>query len=345
MKRRIILPVLVLAASAAAWWFLAGREPGGNGALRLYGNVDIREVELAPRVPGLLAEVRVDEGDPVRTGDVLAVLDDTPYRNALARAEAERDAARANLAKQHAGYRSEEVAQARARVAQVEAQADNAARVALRRQELYRDGAIAAQDYEDAVAERDALAAELEAARKALRLQVTGYRAEDVQAAEANLRAAEAAVAAAATDLADTVLSAPSAGTVLSRVREPGAMIAAGSTVLVVSLDHPVWVRAYVPEARLGLVHPGLAVEVTTDSRPDAPYAGRVGFISPVAEFTPKSVETEALRTDLVYRLRIVVEDADDGLRQGMPVTVTLPSGGADAPAAPAAPDAPDARP
>jgi HlyD family secretion protein len=81
-------------------------------------------------------------------------------------------------------------------------------------------------------------------------------------------------------------------------------------------------------------------VEVTTDSRPDAPYAGRVGFISPVAEFTPKSVETEALRTDLVYRLRIVVEDADDGLRQGMPVTVTLPSGGADAPAAPAAPDA-----
>jgi HlyD family secretion protein len=87
------------------------------------------------------------------------------------------------------------------------------------------------------VAERDALAAELEAARKALRLQVTGYRAEDVQAAEANLRAAEAAVAAAATDLADTVLSAPSAGTVLSRVREPGAMIAAGSTVLVVSLD------------------------------------------------------------------------------------------------------------
>ncbi|MCK9241055.1 secretion protein HlyD [Desulfocurvus sp.] len=325
MKRRIVIPFVVLVVSAGLWWFLAGRGPGGDGAPRLYGNVDIREVELAPRVPGLLAEVRVDEGDAVDPGDVLAVLDGEPYSNALARAEAERDAARANLDKLLAGYRSEEVAQARARVAQVQARAENAERVARRRQELYQGGVIAAQDYEDAVAARDAAAAELDAARKALRLQVTGFRSEDVQAAEAGLRAAEAAAAAARTDLADTLLVAPAGGTVLSRVREPGAMIGAGTTVLVLSLDRPVWVRAYVPEPLLGRVHPGMAVEVTTDSRPDEPYAGRVGFISPVAEFTPKSVETEALRTDLVYRLRIVVDEADQGLRQGMPVTVTLP--------------------
>jgi len=93
--------------------------------------------------------------------------------------------------------------------------------------------------------------------------------------------------------------------------------------VLVVSLNKPVWVRAYVPEPSLGKVHLGMAVKVHTDSRPGKPYSGTVGFISPVAEFTPKNVETEALRTDLVYRRRIVVDDPDQGIRQGMPVTIT----------------------
>ena len=140
--------------------------------------------------------------------------------------------------------------------------------------------------------------------------------------AEASLRAAEASVAAAMTDLADTEIIAPSDGQVLSRVREPGAMAAAGANVLVLSLNKPVWVRAYVPEPSLGKIHVGMAVQVYTDSRPGKPYSGTVGFISPVAEFTPKNVETEALRTDLVYRLRIVVDDPDQGIRQGMPVTV-----------------------
>ena len=80
--------------------------------------------------------------------------------------------------------------------------------------------------------------------------------------------------------------------------------------------------RAYVPEPSLGKVSLGMPMRVFTDSQPGKPYAGRVGFISPVAEFTPKNVETEALRTDLVYRLRILIDNPDDGLRQGMPVTV-----------------------
>jgi HlyD family secretion protein len=80
-----------------------------------------------------------------------------------------------------------------------------------------------------------------------------------------------------------------------------------------------------VPEPELGLIHPGQPALVVTDSRPDRPYEGQIGFISPVAEFTPKSVETPELRTDLVYRLRVVVDDPDPGLRQGMPVTVRIP--------------------
>ena len=101
--------------------------------------------------------------------------------------------------------------------------------------------------------------------------------------------------------------------------------MASGATVYTLSLQKPVWVRAYVAEPQLGLIHPGAAVQLFTDTRPGQPYDGQVGFISPVAEFTPKSVETPELRADLVYRFRVIVTNADAALRQGMPVTLRLP--------------------
>ncbi|MDL0547133.1 efflux RND transporter periplasmic adaptor subunit, partial [Yersinia pestis] len=118
---------------------------------------------------------------------------------------------------------------------------------------------------------------------------------------------------------------APSAGTVLTRAVEPGTILSASNTVFTVSLTDPVWVRAYVSERHLGQAIPGSEVEVFTDGRPDKPYHGKIGFVSPTAEFTPKTVETPDLRTDLVYRLRIIITDADESLRQGMPVTVRFP--------------------
>jgi HlyD family secretion protein len=123
--------------------------------------------------------------------------------------------------------------------------------------------------------------------------------------------------------LADADLIAPSNGTVLSRVREAGAIVAAGEAVYVLSLTSPVWVRTYVSEPDLGRVRPGMEVQVKTDTRGAKTYTGRIGFISTTAEFTPKTVETTELRTSLVYRLRIVVDDDTGFLRQGMPVTVT----------------------
>ena len=104
-------------------------------------------------------------------------------------------------------------------------------------------------------------------------------------------------------------------------------MLNEGGTVLTLSLTRPVWVRAYVDERNLSQAQPGREILLYTDGRPDKPYHGKIGFVSPTAEFTPKTVETPDLRTDLVYRLRIVVTDADDALRQGMPVTVTFSHG------------------
>lgn len=155
----------------------------------------------------------------------------------------------------------------------------------------------------------------------------TGNRPQDIAQAKASLEQAQAQLAQAELDLHDTTLVAPSDGTLMTRAVEPGSMLSAGSTVLTLSLTRPVWVRAYIDEPNLGQMQPGRELLLYTDGRPDKPYHGKVGFVSPTAEFTPKTVETPDLRTDLVYRLRIIVTDADDALRQGMPVTVKVNNG------------------
>ena len=165
--------------------------------------------------------------------------------------------------------------------------------------------------------------AALDSARQNLSLQREGSRREDIAAAAAQLAAAHAQYALAQTALEDTRLVSPHRASVLIRVREPGSMVSNRDPVYTLSLRDPVYVRAYVGEQDLGRIAPGRLVRMTTDSSKRV-YHGHIGFIAPRAEFTPKSVETTDLRTDLVYRLRIVVRDGDEGLRQGMPVTVQL---------------------
>ena len=328
---KVLLVALLLAAAGAVAFFTLdldarlGLAARPEEPLELYGNVDIRQVELGFRVRGRIEAMRHEEGDPVAAGDLLATLDRGPYEDSLRLAEAEVARERANVRMMEAGTRPGEIEQARAVVAERRAELENARRQFERQQQLLERGVASREAYDDARARLDETEARLVSAERALDLALEGFRSEEKAAARAALEAAEARLAMAATELEDTELHAPAAGTILSRVREPGAIVAPGETVYTLSLERPVWVRAYVPEPALGLIHPGQEALVLTDTRPDRPYRGQIGFISPVAEFTPKSVETPELRTDLVYRLRVVVEDADEGLRQGMPVTVRLP--------------------
>src|SRR5262249_41823433 len=178
--------------------------------------------------------------------------------------------------------------------------------------------------YDDSLAAHREAEARLNVAREALRLMRAGFRIEDIDAARAQLADRAAALQVGQRQLADADLIAPSQGVVLSRVREAGAIVAAGETVFVLSLTNPVWVRSYVSEVDLGRIRPGMEVSVRIDT-PGAPILkGRIGFISTTAEFTPKTVETRELRTALVYRIRIIVNDAGDVLRQGMPVTLAV---------------------
>ncbi len=322
-KLAIVIVVIILGIGAAYVW--RARTNGDAGLLRLYGNVDIREVQLAFRQPGRVTEMAFDEGDSVSAGARLAALDAQPYRDALASAQASVKVAQADLAKLRRGLRPQEITQAREALKQAQAAATDTERNYQRQSSLLASGASSQRTVDAARTARDQATAGVEAAKAALSQASEGFRKEDIAAGEARLAAAQAAQAQAATALADTELRAPSDGTVIARVREPGSMVASQSTVYSLSLDKPVYVRAYVGEPDLGRIAPGTPVRVMSDAS-DKVYRGQIGFISPRAEFTPKTVETTDLRTDLVYRLRIVIDaaDSDQGLRQGMPVTIEV---------------------
>ena len=293
--------------------------------LILYGNVDIRTVNLSFRVPGKLASLAVDEGDPVEPGQILGELDPEPYKNALTQAKGEYDAQKANLALLEEGYRTEEIAQVRSsmheRLVAFEYANTNYQRI----QKLYDTRAVSADERDNARTARNEAMANLQAAKDKLSQYEIGNRAQEIEAAQANLEQAGGVLAQAQLNLEDSKLISPSSGVILTRAAEPGTVLAAGSSVFTLSLTRPVWVRAYVEEVNLPRAVPGTVVKITTDGQEGKFYDGRIGFVSPTAEFTPKSVQTPELRTDLVYRLRIIVTNPDDNLRQGMPVTITFP--------------------
>jgi HlyD family secretion protein len=323
-KPLLVLAVILVLAAAGAWWFKGTWRREDRRTLQLYGNVDIREVNLGFRVSGRLSEVARDEGDAVKAGEMVARLDDEPYRRETEEARSQVASSRARLRLLEAGNRPQEIAQARAVVREREVTLANAERLFKRQEELLASHTVSVQDRDDTEARYREAEARLKSAREQLALLEAGFRAEEIAQAKAELARAEAAVASAELRVQDTVLKAPSDGVVLTRAQEPGAILQTGTTVLTISLQKPVWVRAYVHEPDLGRIHPGMKVEIYTDSRPGKPYTGQIGYISPRAEFTPKNVETTELRTSLVYRLRVVVENPDEGLLQGMPVTAKL---------------------
>jgi HlyD family secretion protein len=329
--RRIVLIVLLLtaggAAAALSWWL--AQRTGPTQDLALYGNVDLRQVALAFNNSERIAAVLVQEGDRVRPGQVLAQLDTSRLEPRVAQAEARVAAQRQVVVRLHNGSRPEEIAQARANVASARADAVNARRQYERLKPLFEASAgraVSQQDVDNARAALDVAEAKLAVNEKALALVVAGPRKEEVAEAEAHLRAEEAQLTLLRQELADAQLVAPIDGVVRTRIMEPGEMASPQKPVFSLALTDPKWIRAYVSEPDLGKVHPGMAATVAVDSFPQHPFDGWVGFVSPVAEFTPKTVQTEELRPSLVYEVRVFVKDASDVLRLGMPATVHLPS-------------------
>jgi HlyD family secretion protein len=325
--KRIPLIVIFLALASGVTWWMVGRHPAGQG-LVLYGDVDLRQVELAFNNSERIAAVLVQEGDRVKRGQVLARLDASRLEPQVAEAEATAAAQRQAVERLHNGSRPQEIAEARANVESAEADATNARGQYERRKTLAANSVVSQQDLENAKAALDVAEARLAASQKILDLAIAGPRKEDIGQAEAELRADEAQAAFLRQELADAQLLAPVDAVVRTRLMEPGEMASPQKPVFSLAVTDPKWVRAYVAEPDIGKLRTGMAASVALDSFPQRRFIGWVGFISPIAEFTPKTVETTELRTSLVYEVRIFVKDPSDELHLGSPATVYLPTAG-----------------
>lgn len=324
-----IAAVAVLAAAFGAWHFSTQRQAADarSDVLTVYGNVDIRQVSLAFNASERIAEVLVREGDAVRTGQLLGRLDTKTLRVRLTQADAQVAVAEQALARLRAGSRREEVARAQAEVRAASSDLELASANARRLDEVAQSTAgkgVSRQDLDRAQSAQRVAASRLDAARQAADLVVAGPRKEDIAQASAQLDAVKAERALLQRQLEESELKSPQDAVVRSRLLEPGDMASPQRPVLTLAITQPKWVRAYVPETALGTVRVGVPASVATDSDPTQPITGRVGYVSSVAEFTPKAVQTAELRTSLVYEIRVMVDDPNDRLRLGMPATVTL---------------------
>jgi HlyD family secretion protein len=323
--RRIAFAVIAAAAAGGIGWLVVQRLGAAPADGTLYGNVEIRQVDLSFNAEGTVVTMPKREGDRVQRGETIASLDPATYRSAFDLAEARRDAAQAALDVLLAGTRIEDVDQARANLAFAQASRANAEATFARHKDLAARSVSSQQQLDDARMALDSALARVGQTGAALAAAVNGPRPEDIAAARAQLRAAEATVDLARTQLSHTQLTAPADGTIMTRVIEPGTVVLPASAVYSLAIDDEVWVRAFAPEPLLPRVAPDIEVTIATDGA-GSTYRGRIGYVSPAAEFTPKAVETPELRTQLVYRLRIRIEKPDDGVRQGMPVTIHLPA-------------------
>ncbi len=280
MKKKIIALVLIILIAGLCIYFYKANKKDTSNELTLFGNIEIRQVDLSFQVPGLVSKLLKEEGDTVKKGELIAVMDESDYDANFKKAEAEVERTIAIQKDATDKYNRYAPLGVDDTVSKQEVES------------LYNAQNKANADYKAAIANKDYLSNQLK------------Y----------------------------TKLYAPEDGTIMVRVVEPGSNVQKGQSVYTMAKTNPVWVRAYVNETDLGNIKYGQGVNVYTDTiDPNTgkkrEYKGQIGYISPVAEFTPKTVQSTDTRTDLVYRIRVYIYDTDEFLRQGMPVTIKVDLG------------------
>ena len=320
-KVPLIILLIIVIACAGFYYY---RQSQSSSELKLYGNVDVRQVSLAFNSSERIDTMLVEEGAQVKKGQLLATLKTETLKLNIAQSKANIARQEAAVERLHNGSRPQEIEQAEAQQREASASFENALLYKQRMDNLYSQSAISKQQLDDADAKYKAAKAALDNARAAYNLSEIGPRTEDIKEAEAQLEGLRANLAQQEYTLAQAELKAPLDGVIRSRLLEPGDMASPQKAVYTLTIDNKKWIRAYVSEKQLGLIHPGQKAKVIIDSFPDKPLNGEIGYISNVAEFTPKTVQTPELRSSLLYEVRIYVDDNDNVLRLGMPATVTL---------------------
>jgi HlyD family secretion protein len=299
----------------------------GNGAkdvISASGTIEAIEVNVASKVAGELEERAVDEGARVRAGDKLAAIDHATLDIQLRQAEAGVDLARAQLVLLRNGARREDIRQAEAALEQAAASLKVAEDDARRMRELEKTGSVTPKQREDAEARLVVTQAQKNAAAEALQKVRTLARPEEIQAAEARLAQAQAAVDLLKKTIADCTITAPVGGIVTHKAVEVGELVAQGATIVTLSELDSVYVMIYVTEKELGRVRLGDAAEVIIDAFPDKLFSGKVTYISPEAEFTPKNVQTKEDRVKLVFGVKVEIENKQGLLKPGLPADAVI---------------------
>lgn len=319
----LLVGVLLIAVAAALLWF--SRDKADPDHLVLYGNVDIRQVSLAFETAGRIQSLAVQEGDRVQKGQVLAELNTDSLTIQAQQAQAQLQVQQQTLNEQAAGNRPEEITQAKVQSAQ--AQFENADKQYQRLNVLNRSTAgqaVSKQEVDAAKSNMKMAEAAVGETKANLELLLKGARTEDREAAKAQYESTKANLDLIDYQITQSKLLAPVNGVIRARLQEVGDMTTSNKSVYTIALIHPKWVRVYASEMDLGHINMGAAAQVIRDSQPNQPITGKIGYISPVAEFTPKTVQTEDIRTTLVYEVRIYVDDPNDQLKMGQPVTVHI---------------------
>ncbi len=322
-KKAIAVIVLILLIIISSIYFFQ-KNPAKSTHITLYGNIDIRQTSLAFNGNGRITELTAQEGDLVKKGDNLGQLDTESLILNINKAKADIEGQKQAFLRLRNGSRPEDIAKGKAAVAAAQAEVERTSRQLNRLSTLQTTGAISQQELDAEKAIYKQAQAQLNSQKKNLQLLQIGPRGEDIAQAKASVESAEAALALLEYQLKESRLVAPIDGVVRARLLEVGDMASTQKPVYTLAIVTPKWVKAYIPEPDLGKIRHGMAAEVFIDSAPDKAIKGKIGYISSVAEFTPKTVQTEELRTNLVYEIRVHVDDGQDQLRLGMPATVRI---------------------
>lgn len=329
-KKPLAALVLVVLLGAGGYCYYQSENQAAwqqEHQLSLSGNVDVREVALSFRGSDRIKEILVEEGDTVKSGQVLARLDSQELTLQIAALKSQIRAQESAVQRLENGTRAEELAQSAAKAEAAQAEAQVAQQDLDKKQQAYESSqgrTVSRQALDDAIGRARVASANAEEARQAYLMAQAGPRIEDIEEARAQLQAMRDDLATQEYLLSQMELTAPSDGLVRSRLLEPGDMASPQQPVFKISLNDKKWVRAYVNETALGRIHEGMAAQVYTDTYPDQPISGQIGYISGTAEFTPKTVQTDELRTSLLYEVRVYVDDPENVLRMGMPATVKI---------------------
>ncbi len=360
MKRRTVIvavfaAVFVLGMGYSLWNYAANRD-----SFMISGVIEADDIHVGSRVGGRVLKVVAREGETVKAGEPMVLLDPDELNASLAEAEANLRQMEAKYALLNAGYRTEEIEQAEAAAKQAQAELDhlisaprrqeadqaaadwvaaktsleNSSKTAERMEELSKRGLIAKRESEDAAAKAEEAEQKVKTLRQRydqlaetgarLRQLRAGYRKEEIDQAKSALEAARAKVRLSRAELDETVIKAPADALVETLDLESGDLIAAGKPIATLLRTGSLWVRAYLPETRLRFVQAGDKVSIRVDSFPDRSFSGVVRRIQRQGEVGPANAQSPEERVAQVFPTEVVIDDPDHVLRPGMSADVAI---------------------